>query len=171
MAEDAQPETTEPAGISYDFRPVMHGDMILLARWLREPVVAAWWRDPVRQLAEIQQDLANPQMEQVIVTADGDPIAYAQIYEVHSWDAPHLADQPHGALAIDCFAGPDGMGYGKAWLRELGDRLLHSAFVIVADPEPGNIRAISAYQGAGFTDRGTGNDAAGKPARIMTRYR
>lgn len=171
MAEDQQLDASEGAAVSYDFRPVTHGDMILLARWLREPVVATWWRDPVRQLAEIQQDLSNPQMEQVIVTAGGDPIAYAQIYEVHAFDAPHLASQPRGALAIDCFAGPEGLGQGKAWLRELGDRLLSGAFVIVADPEPGNMRAVAAYQGAGFTDRGMGHDAQGNPARIMTRHR
>lgn len=169
--EPVAPETVAPETVAYDFRPVVHGDMVMLARWLREPAVAAWWRDPVAQLALIQGDLADPRMEQVIVTADGAPIAYAQIYEVHAYGAPHLADQPQGALGIDCFAAPEGVGQGKAWLREMGDRLLQNAMVIVTDPEPGNMRAIAAYLGAGFADRGTRLDEEGRPARIMTRHR
>jgi len=34
---------------------------------------------------------------------DGAPIAYAQFYPAHHWGAPHFADLPAEALAIDCF--------------------------------------------------------------------
>lgn len=171
MAEDHDITDRDEQAVVYDFRPFVHGDMIMLARWLREPVVAAWWRDPVRQLALLQEDLSNPAMEQVIVLADGAPIAFARICEVHSRNAPHLSDQPRGALGVDCFAAPEGLGHGKAWLRHLGDLLLQGAPVILADPEFGNLRAISAYQGAGYTGTGMRLNGEGRTARILTRHR
>ncbi len=37
---------------SYDFRPVTEKDLPMIARWLAEPHVAAWWDDPAKEIAE-----------------------------------------------------------------------------------------------------------------------
>lgn len=174
-APEADPSKMDPgpdlAEITYDFRPVAHADLVMLARWLREPVVSAWWRDPVAQLAAIQRHLAgqgpDPLWEQLVVTADDMPIAYARLRT----DKGDPVGLPQGALLIDGFAAPEGLGHGAAWLSTLGDRLLHKHIVIAAALEPGNLRAASACRAAGFVDTGMRRNAEGGLARIMTRHR
>ncbi len=170
---DDQPEDAPDAaaGVEYDFRPVVHGDMVMLSRWLREPVVSTWWRDAVKQLAAIQDHLSDPALDQVIVLADGQPIAYAQISDVRH-DASTLFDGlPQGTLAIDCFSAPEGMGQGGAWLTDMAGRLLQNAQALVVDPEFGNTRAIAAYAKAGFSGNMLRLNEEGRQVRLMTRYR
>ncbi len=155
----------------YSFRPVTRADLPMLADWLREPIVAVWWRDTDRQLGELERKLDNPAMTLWIVLQDDLPIAYAQYCLAAHWQEPHYAGQPEGAVAMDVFSGPGGIGSGGQWLRALTDRLLDSAPVIVIDPEPGNARAIRAYEKAGFHGEAILHNDKGLPVRIMTRRR
>lgn len=143
----------------------------MLADWLAAPPVAEWWGDPAEQLALIAEDLDNPAMTALIALAGGDPIAYAQHYPAHHWNAPHFHDLPPDAVAIDAFSAPQGMGQGGAWLDALARRLLESAPVLVIDPEPDNLRAIRAYEKAGFSGAEIRPSEDGSPARILTRRR
>ncbi|MFL2779091.1 MAG: hypothetical protein ACJZ88_06970 [Paracoccus marcusii] len=43
----------------YAFRPVTGDDLPVLARWLAQPEVAAWWPGPDRQIALIRDDLGT----------------------------------------------------------------------------------------------------------------
>ncbi|WP_323716810.1 GNAT family N-acetyltransferase [Paracoccus aminovorans] len=155
----------------YAFRPVTRADLPLLADWLRLPEVARWWRGAEKQLAGIDEDLDLPEMRQVLALRDGVPLGYAQFYPAHRWGAPHFADLPAGTLAIDCFSGPAGFGQGGAWLRALSDRLLAETPVLVIDPEPDNLRAIRAYEKAGFAGEALRRSEDGTLARVMTRHR
>ena len=157
----------------YRFSPVTADDLPMLAEWLRQPAVAAWWTDPDRQIAELPEALADARMRLLIVLRDGQPIAYAQVSEAAEWRAPHYdaMNAPPGTLALDVFAGPDGMGHGGEWLDALARHLLADAPALIIDPDPRNLRAIRAYQKAGFQgDRVLPNED-GQPARMMTRYR
>ncbi len=155
----------------YGFRPVTRADLPMLAEWLATGQVALWWLDPEHQRVLVVEDLDNPAMRQLIVLHDDTPIAYAQHYPAHEWPAPHFADLPQDAIAIDVFSGPAGMGHGGAWLRLLGDRLLQQAPLLVIDPDPGNLRAIRACEKAGFSGHEIRPDGEGQPCRILTRRR
>lgn len=155
----------------YDFRPVTPDDLPMLAAWLRQPQVAAWWDGPDRQIELVTEDLDNPAMEQVIAMAGDTALGYAQFYPAHHWPAPHFADLPADTIAIDVFGSPDGWGHGGAWLAALADRLLSRASVLAIDPDPENLRAIRAYEKAGFQGDRILIDGEGHPARIMTRRR
>ncbi|RJL18005.1 GNAT family N-acetyltransferase [Paracoccus siganidrum] len=155
----------------YAFRPVRRDDLPMLAEWLRQPRVAAFWQDPDHQLALVTEDLDNPAMRQLIALHGDRPVGYAQHYPAHHWPAPHFAHLPSDAIAIDVFAAPAGFGHGGAWLRALGDLLLGQATVLVIDPDPENLRAIRAYRKAGFAGAHVALDAEGHPVRIMTRLR
>ncbi len=75
------------------------------------------------------------------------------------------------ALAIDCFSGPGGFGHGGLWLRALADTLLAEAPILVIDPEPDNLRAVRAYEKAGFRGEELRPSEDGTLARVMTRHR
>jgi aminoglycoside 6'-N-acetyltransferase len=138
----------------YSFRAVTAADLPMLARWLRAPLVMAWWGDPEEQYALLQEDLANPLMTMRIVSHLGKPFAYAQDYDVGSWPQAHFARLPAGARSIDAFIGePDmtGRGHGPAFLRLLAQRLVaEGAPAVVIDPDVDNLRARRAYSKAGF---------------------
>ncbi len=143
----------------------------MLALWLARPEVARWWPDPRHQLGLLRKDLDRAAMTQAIAMEGEVPLGYAQHYPAHHWPAPHFADLPPDAIAIDVFGAPEGMGRGGEWLRALGDLLLARAPVLVIDPDSGNLRAIRAYEKAGFSGDRILPDAAGQPVRVMTRRR
>ncbi|WP_224546349.1 GNAT family N-acetyltransferase [Mesorhizobium sp. CA16] len=139
---------------SYDFRPVTEKDLPMIAGWLREPHVAAWWDDPDKEIAEIREHISSVSVEPLIVELDGRPIAYLQSYDPHMEDDHPYADQPFGTLGIDLTIGPPelvGIGHGSAILRQFVEELLEEgAPRVIIDPHPDNGRAIRAYEKAGF---------------------
>lgn len=147
----------------------------MLGDWLRHPEVTAWWPDPDRQIVSIREDLDNPAMTQWIAQAgDGPtaiPLGYAQHYPAHHWPAPHFADLPADAIALDVFGAPTGFGRGGVWLRALSDTLIRSATCLAIDPSPENRRAIRAYEKAGFRGIRNATDSAGAQVWVMTRLR
>jgi aminoglycoside 6'-N-acetyltransferase len=155
----------------YAFRPVTACDLPMLAEWLRHPQVARWWPGPEHQLALVREDLGNPAMRQVIATHGGLAVGYAQYYPAHHWPAPHFADLPIETIAIDVFGNPETFGHGGVWLGALADQLLVETAVLAIDPDPENLRAIRAYQKAGFSGDKVLLDLEGHPARVMTRLR
>ena len=157
----------------YTFRPVQNDDLPMLADWLRQPLVAEWWTDTERQIAELPATLAEPRLTLLIIQHDGQPIAYAQISLAAVWQAPHYdaLGMPDGTLALDVFAGPDGVGHGGEWLDALARHLLADAPALIIDPDPTNLRAIRAYGKAGFHGDTVIANEEGQPARMMTRRR
>lgn len=155
----------------YSFRPVAEADLPMLAEWLRDPHVAEWWQGPDRQITLLRADLNNDILGQVIAMRDDLPLGYAQYYPAQHWPAPHFAHLPDDAIALDVFGAPQGRGHGGVWLRALGDRLLQDASTLAMDPAPENLRAIGAYQKAGFSGDVIAQDAEGQAVRVMTRRR
>jgi aminoglycoside 6'-N-acetyltransferase len=147
-------------------------DLPLLAEWLQGPDLRRWWGEPAEQLALVRQDLDEPLMDQQIASLDPQPFGYLQSYPAHAWpaDAPHLADQPPGAVAIDCFAAPDatGQGHGRVMLRLYADLLrTRGAPAVLIDPDPSNERAVRAYRRAGFRDLALRPDGDGDMTLVM----
>jgi aminoglycoside 6'-N-acetyltransferase len=136
---------------TFRFRPVAPDDFDLLATWLRQPHVHAWWQDTEPFDTD---DLADPRVAMMIVEHQGRPFAYMQDYDVHGWEAHHFGYLPAGSGGIDQFIGDPGMiglGHGPAFIRQRVATLFAAgAPAIGTDPHPKNARAIAAYRKAGF---------------------
>lgn len=149
----ASSRKAQPA--EYDFRTVTEADLPMLAAWLAEPHVAQWWGEgPEASLAEIRQAMDSDDTEPLIVELDGRPIAYLQSYDPHLEDDHPYQDQPFGTLGIDISIGPPellGKGHGPAIVRQFAGLLFEEgAPRVIIDPHPDNLRAIRAYEKAGF---------------------
>lgn len=157
---------------AYLFRPMTRDDLPLVRRWLAEPHVIEWWGDPAQQLALVTEDLDEPAMQQFIVAHDRDPFGYIQAYDLQSWPDPVFAEHPQGTQAIDQFIGKPDMidrGHGSAFIRRFIDRLIDGgAPRIITDPDPDNLRAVRAYENAGFIRQGIVETRDG-PALLMVR--
>jgi aminoglycoside 6'-N-acetyltransferase len=139
---------------SYQFRAMTAEDLPLVRRWLGEPHVAEWWHDPEEQFALVSGDLHDPAMDQFIVAANDCPFAYLQCYDPTVWPEGGLGPQPNGTRGIDQFIGEPAMldrGHGSAMIRDFVNNLLGAGTPrVVTDPDPNNIRAVRAYEKAGF---------------------
>ena len=157
--------------LHYVFRPMTSADLPLIRQWLALPHVSEWWGDPAEQYALVRGDLDEPPMDQFIVCAAGQPFGYLQCYDLTAWNSG-FGPQPDGTRGIDLFIGAPDMierGHGSALIRcFVVDRLQNGAPRIVTDPDPVNIRAVRAYERAGFhKDRMVGTPDG--PALLMVR--
>jgi aminoglycoside 6'-N-acetyltransferase len=138
----------------YQFRPMSVADLPMVRRWLEAPHVAQWWRDPDEQFALVSEDLNHSAMDQFVVTADDRPFAYLQCYDPTAWSNNGLGTHPLGTRGIDQFIGEPDMidrGHGSALIRSFVDDLLKKGTPrVVTDPDPANLRAVRAYEKAGF---------------------
>jgi aminoglycoside 6'-N-acetyltransferase len=139
---------------AYAFCAMSAADLPLVRRWLKAPHVAQWWGDPEQQFALVSEDLDHPSMDQFIVAADDHPFAYLQCYDPTAWPNNGFGVQPNGTRGIDQFIGEPDMidrGHGSALVRNFTDNLLTAGTpCVVTDPDPANMRAVRAYEKAGF---------------------
>jgi len=156
----------------YGFRAVTAKDLPMLERWLAEPHLSQWWGDPAESVAEIGQAIDSIETEPLIVELDGKPVAYLQSYDPHLEDGHPYQDQPTGTLGIDISIGlPEliGKGHGPAIIRQFVETLFEEGTPrVIIDPDPGNARAIRAYEKAGFKAFDTRSTIYG-PALMMAR--
>jgi aminoglycoside 6'-N-acetyltransferase len=156
----------------YSFRPVTPDDLEMIAGWLAEPHVAEWWDDPDEQIASIREHIDSISVEPLIIELDGRPIGYLQSYDPHLEDDHPYQDQPFGTLGIDLSIGvPDlvGIGHGSAIVRQFVEELFAEGTPrVIIDPDPANLRAIRAYEKAGFKAFDTRTSVYG-PALMMAR--
>ena len=157
--------------MGYAFCPMAAADLPMIRRWLETPEVVRWWGDPAEQYDLVSGDLAHPDMDQFIVSLDGRPFAYIQCYALSTWNQG-FGEQPPATRGIDQFIGEDdmiGRGHGSAFIRQfVDDRLRDGIPRIVTDPDPVNLRAVRAYEKAGFA-RERIVDTPDGPALLMVR--
>jgi aminoglycoside 6'-N-acetyltransferase len=138
---------------AYTFRPMTAADLPRIGRWLAEAHVREWWGDPAEQLSLVGGDLEEPAMDQFIVLAGPRPFGYLQCYRLTAWNTG-FGPQPEGTRGIDQFIGESDMiarGHGPAFIRQFVDaQLQHGLPRMVTDPDPRNLRAVRAYEKAGF---------------------
>lgn len=157
---------------AYRFAPMRTDDLPLVRDWLAMPHVVEWWGDPNEQFALLSGDLDEPAMDQFIVSYDEKPFAYIQSYNPQIWPEGGLGTHPDGTRGIDQFIGNAEMiarGHGSAFIRSFVDDLLRAGTPrVVTDPDPENIRAIRAYENAGFR-RDRMVDTSDGPSLLMLR--
>jgi len=159
--------------VSYQFRPAVAADLPLLRAWRARPHVARWWGPP--DVEDEAETLADGRVAMWIVALDGRAFAYAQDYSPHDWSPHPFAYLPPGSRGIDQYIGePDmlGRGHGPAFVRQHCERLFAAGAPAVAtDPHPDNVRAIRAYEKAGFTAVAGPLDTRWGRALLMERRR
>jgi aminoglycoside 6'-N-acetyltransferase len=138
---------------AYAFRGMSRVDLPMIRRWLQTPEVVRWWGDPDEQYELVSSDLDHPDMDQFIVSLDGRPFAYIQCYRLSTWNQG-FGDHPKETRGIDQFIGePDllARGHGGKFIRQFVDECFkNGAPRVVTDPDPVNMRAVRAYEKAGF---------------------
>lgn len=138
----------------YVFRSVEEDDLPLIAAWLAEPHAAEWWDGVDNSIAEIREAMGSVSTEPLIAELGGRPIAYLQSYDPHLEDDHPYQDQPFGTLGIDVTIGPPellGIGHGSAIVRQFVEELFAEGTPrVIIDPDPRNVRAVRAYEKAGF---------------------
>ena len=138
--------------MAYVFRSVTGADLPLLRDWRSRPHVREWWGPP--QSDDPSEILSDGCVAMWIVEHGGKPLAYAQDYSPHDWDNHPFAHLPPRSRGIDQYiVDPDMLdrGHGSAFVRAHVERLFAAgARAVGTDPNPGNARAIRAYEKAGF---------------------
>jgi RimJ/RimL family protein N-acetyltransferase len=145
-----------------EFKPVQHADIPLLWDWHNKPHWREWWGDPETELGYILdmvegRDTTKP----FIFFVDGKPVGYIQCwfighYQADEWakDSPWLLELPVEAVGVDISIGAAenlSKGIGTTVLRAFVRKLCDEGYsTIIIDPDPENIRAVRAYQNAGF---------------------
>lgn len=156
----------------YRFIPVTQADYPMLRDWLSEPHIDGWWGTPEKEIALIEGDRAARRTDMRIVWHDGRPFAYVQDWDLHQEGVPQFADLPVGSRAIDTFLGDPtflGQGHAARYLRARARALLDAGIPVVGvDPDPANLRAIAAYEKAGFAGERVVPCEDGDPVRVMT---
>ncbi|HET7717961.1 MAG TPA: GNAT family N-acetyltransferase [Bauldia sp.] len=134
----------------------------LLDEWLRAPHMLEWWGDPDEEMRNIRDmvegsDTTRP----YLITLDGEPVGYIQVWFIghhqnETWirDNPWLAELPSDAVGVDLSIGVAdrlSQGIGSAAVRAFARRLYEEGHrTIIIDPDPANVRAVRAYEKAGF---------------------
>lgn len=144
------------------FTPVAPEHYPLLRTWLGRPHMREWWGDPDTELGYIRdmvegRDTTRP----FLIVASGVSVGYIQYWLVkhhqnQGWikDHPWLAVLPRDAVGVDLSIGePDKLsrGIGSKALMEFVAMLRAGGHeTIIIDPDPANLRAVRAYEKAGF---------------------
>ena len=131
---------------AYSFARLLAADRPLMNRWLARPHVAEWWPDGEGEVAEVVAACHDEEAETVpyLVQLQGRPFAYLQ-----------CTRESADVRSIDQFIGEAellGQGHGSAFIRQFCDGLFQAqrASTVTTDPDPGNARAVRAYEKAGF---------------------
>lgn len=144
------------------FMPVAPEHYALLRGWLERPHMREWWGDPETELGYIRnmvegRDTTRP----FLIISANEPVGYIQYWLVghqqnQDWvkDHPWLAELPSDAVGVDLSIGePEKLsaGLGSAALSAfVGMLRANGHATIIIDPDSSNMRAVRAYEKAGF---------------------
>jgi len=131
-------------------RPATDDDLDLLAGWLADPEVYRWWEGrPLsrEEVADVYTGRRRPEVEPFVIEADGVPVGYLQCWR-----------RTGASGGIDLFLVPEerGKGLGPDAARAASSFLLDRRgwTEVTVDPLVDNLRAIRAFERAGFLPDG-----------------
>ena len=146
---------------SIAFRPLCRSDFPLLERWLNEPHVVQWWREPL-DAAGLEAKY-GPRLDGLqpthmfVIEHGGRPIGWIQWYrwrdyESHARKIGAVSNEAGIDLAIGV---PDmiGRGFGPTVLNLFIEQVVFAdpaVTAVVSDPEVNNVRSRRAFEKAGF---------------------
>lgn len=147
--------------MNFRFVPVTSEDKPLLRAWLSTPDAQTWWGDPDEEIRLIYEGEVTGESRGFIVHTDGvGAFAYIQSWPCEAQPDEAIADEPWvreqlpGTLGIDITIGRPNMlgkGLGSAAVRAFCEKLFaEGAPRLIIDPDASNLRAVRAYEKAGF---------------------
>ena len=165
----------------FTFEPVTPAHRAMLKGWLSTPEAQRWWGDPDTEIDLIYAGEATGESRGFIAHhRQIGPFAYIQCWDC-AMVPPHLlteepwvADQAPGTWGVDITIGDPtllGKGWGSQAVRAFCDRLFAEGVPrLIIDPDATNLRAVRAYEKAGFTrfDQSTAPD--GSVTLLMERF-
>lgn len=128
------------------FRPLAATDFPMLLEWLQQPHVKDWWDDGDDTLEKVATHYGDPSDDsrRFVLELDGDAAGYFQYYRIDATQigTDQFLARPHGLS----------QGLGSRCLSAFIDMIAAAETVrcIIADPHPGNGRAIRCYEKCGF---------------------
>ncbi|MFH8366526.1 GNAT family N-acetyltransferase [Streptomyces sp. NPDC018031] len=155
-------------------------DLPLLARWMNDPAVAAFWEldgaDHITEKHLRAQLEGDGRSVPCLGALDGVPMSYWEVYRADLDPlARHYPIRPHDTglhLLIGTVA-DRGRGLGTTLLRAVADLVLDrrpGCGRVVAEPDLRNTPSVAAFLGAGFR-LGAELELPGKRAALMVRDR
>lgn len=151
-----------PVAPTITFRRATAGDLPMLHDWMQRPHWLEWWGEPEEELGYVRDMIEGRDTTEPYVVSVGDnAVGYIQMWRiadnlVEPWltKASWMTALPDRAIGVDI-----SLADGAALSRGLGSTVL-TQFVadlrkrgfdyIIIDPDPENLRAVRAYQKAGF---------------------
>ncbi|WP_369232831.1 GNAT family N-acetyltransferase [Streptomyces sp. R21] len=172
--------TATPVGV-FRLVPVRIGrDLPLIARWMNDPAVAAFWElagpESVVEEHLCGQLDGDGRSVPCLGVLDGTPMSYWEIYRADlDLLARHYPARPHdtGIHLLIGGVADRGRGLGSALLRAVADLVLDkrpTCARVVAEPDLRNTPSVSAFLSAGFRFS-TEVDLPDKKAALMVRDR
>lgn len=164
----------------FRFEPVTENDKPMLRDWLSTPDAQAWWGDPDHEIALIYDGEKTGESRGYIVHSGNGPFAYIQSWPCAAQpdaaiaDEPWVRDQAPGTLGVDITIGrPDllGKGLGSQTVRAFCQMLFdEGAPRLIIDPDASNLRAVRAYEKAGFSPFDTFTNPDGSVTQLMEMF-
>jgi RimJ/RimL family protein N-acetyltransferase len=158
----------------------MDRDLRLIAAWMNDPAVAAFWElagpENVTAAHLRQQIEGDGRSVPCLGVLDGVPMSYWEIYRADLDPiARHCRARPHDTGLHLLIGGvPDrGRGLGTALLRAVADLVLDQrprCDRVLAEPDVRNVASVAAFLSAGFR-LSAEVDLPGKRAALMVRDR
>jgi RimJ/RimL family protein N-acetyltransferase len=172
--------TGTPAG-AFQLVPVRIGrDLRLIARWMNDPAVAAFWElggpDDITASHLGGQLEGDGRSVPCLGVLDGVPMSYWEVYRADLDPlARYYPARPHdtGIHLLIGRVSDRGQGLGTTLLRAAADLVLEhrpSCARVVAEPDLRNTPSVAAFLGAGFRFSAE-VDLPGKRAALMLRDR
>ncbi|WP_406174198.1 GNAT family N-acetyltransferase [Streptomyces sp. NBC_00996] len=172
--------TGTPVGVFHLVPVRVERDLTLIARWMNDPAVAAFWE--LAGPESVAEEHLRRQLEgdgrsvPCLGMLDGTPMSYWEIYRADlDLLARHYPARPHDTgihLLIGGVANR-GRGLGSTLLRAVADHVLDkrpSCARVVAEPDLRNTPSVSAFLSAGFRFSAE-VDLPDKRAALMVRDR
>ena len=164
------------------FRPVTPDDYPLLESWLDSPHWREWWGEPATELGYIRdmvegRDTTRP----FLFLLDGAPAGYIQAWTIadqlkEPWlsEAPWMTEVPADSVGVDISIGAAtqlSRGLGSTVVRLFAERLRAKGHAtILIDPSVTNLRAIRAYEKAGFRKWIVSRESSGQGETLIMKF-
>lgn len=141
------------------FKEFIESHVPIFMQWLKEPHVSPFWQEtenPAELTEKYIHDFPKRHVWPFIITFNNEEIGYIQFYDAFKVGNGWWEDEAPGTFGIDLLLGnSDFTGKGLApkiikefvsFIRKIKPEITN----VIIDPDPGNQRAIKAFQKAGF---------------------
>ena len=175
--------TLMPRSLPIHFRPLAEADLRLLGTWRAEPEVARWYGKAL-DLAKIEAKYrprieGREPVESFVIEVDARPVGHVQRYRLTAFPKYALrTGVSDRAVGMDLYVGEQdvrGRGLGTRVIEQFAAMCFENfplAPLIVAGPDPSNLRSIRAFERAGFQYQRTIPAADGEgPEHVVVRTR